>query len=293
MSPIAVALVAFATFLAVGAALRFVPTPRFCDRAWLAPALLGAAILTLFLTQESWPAWQHRQMWHSIVRLALLLGALGLLLDPLLRDAGDRFSARPLLRALLCGGATLIVLRLPPSDHGLPAHAAAAGAIALAWLAAPLGARARGFAFPAACSFATLALVALLLHGGFAKGALTALGLAAALGAVAVASLGAKGRGLGPVGAAVAMTLLAAFAAVGRAYQPESNPVVPHVAWLVPPVAPLAAWADALPWIRDSQRRRAIARMAAPLAVLAIGLGLAFGAADAPPADDDPYAAFR
>jgi hypothetical protein len=293
MSPIVVALVAVATFVVAAVALRLVPTPRICDRAWLAPALLGAGVLSLFLTQEAWPSWQHRQMWHSIVRLAIVLGAMGLLLDPLLRDAGDRFSARPLLRAVLCGATTLLFLRLPASDRGLPAHAAAAGAVALAWLAAPLGARARGFAFPAACAFAALALVALLMHGGFAKGALTTLGIAAALGAVAVASLGANGRGLGPFGAAVAMTLLAAFAAVGRAYQPESHPIVPHAAWIVPPLAPLAAWAGALPWIKESPWQRAIAHIAGPLAVLAIGLGLAFGTADAPPADDDPYAAFR
>lgn len=297
MSPVTVVVVAVSTCAVLTALLRFAPRPGRAQTGWLVPLALALGVAALFLTQESLPTLPHRQRWHSILWLAIALGIGGSTLAVALDARRRATSLRLPAIAALCGGTTLLVLVLPSAGTAQPAHVAALGAIALAWTFAPLAERDRGFATPFATSLCAIALAGLILESGFAKGAVTAGGLAAALGAVALASLplwrGRSAGGLGLLGGAVAITLLAALAALGRAYSDDARPSVPHLAWIVPPVAPLGVWLGGLPGCQRRPRLAATLRAIGPLVLLCLGLAAAF-AGQGPPlaADEDPYGAY-
>ncbi|MFO0827648.1 MAG: hypothetical protein U0572_05810 [Phycisphaerales bacterium] len=300
MDPLAVliSMAAAMTLGAVAAAIgRFV---RRDEPSLLVPSALAAACCVLFVQQQGWPTPADAggplalaPMWASIL-VACAAVAIVVIADATGPERWRTSRHRSWITAVIAAAAVYVTLRLPGEGAWNPSTLAALAIVPIGLASAPLARRHRGFSWMAAIAFSYAGLAALTLESGFAKAGVIAGGTGAALGAAAIVSWRTR-VGLGVAANVAALAILATFAALGRAYADDAaTPFdaatlarVWRFVWIVPAIAPLAAWIAEWGPLARRPRLAAIARSALPaglaLAPAAIAFGLAAG--EAP----DPY----
>lgn len=288
MHPVQVA-IAVAAAMALSAIAAAVGSFAFARRgprdvASFVGVALAAATLILFVQQEGWPARNTTRgplglnpMWASYLVVAGVLGTLSTLVgltDWFGRGHALRAIERAMLVALAVAAALLGLLQLPEAGGLRPAHVAAVCSVPLVLALAGRLESDRGFATAASIAFSLAGVAVLVLESGFAKGALVVGAAGAAVGAVALVSCWRR-VGLGLPAGAMALGLLVAGLALGRAYESESAPAFPAWVWPLPAFAPLAALLAHLPALRERQRLRMAAVVGTTLLVVAVAVGCA------------------
>jgi hypothetical protein len=168
-------------------------------------------------------------------------------------------------------------LQIPGETPAMVHRAAVLASLTVAALV-PLGDQRGGRPLALALAVAALGVGALCMQAGSAKFAVLAVGLGAANGLIGVLGW-PTGIAFRSGAIATAVALVAAIAALGRAYDYDT---VPGWCWWVPVLAPLALLLAELPPMAGRPRVAALLRWVAPSVLVAAAVAVAMWPKPAP-----------
>ena len=243
------------------------------NAGWGPTVACGLAVLAGYLAIEGRPQFPPPEKWQWILYLGLAAMGLGLV-DLIGQAARWRPRWTRGLAGPLAAAAALLMLR-HPSPEAQPLWKAGLGlAVLLSWAALePLARRRPGASIPLALLLSLAGAGAVIVLSGNAKLAGLAGALAAAMGAAVVVAWWQPRLSLAHGAVVVVVVVLSGLLFLGQAYTYSSVPVV---SFLLPIVAPAAAWIVEVPALRGMGAARALLlRAGAVLVVVAVAVGLA------------------